>query len=510
MRYRVALTVALIWGAQLAIPAAAPAASPGMNPPIGIRAEVASILGKPASSSLTLDLRDVVSNYRHLSPSMRLRTDRLLARPTDGASDPDGAGFTVASQNICGEKICLHWVPTTDDAPPPEDQTGTIGVPDHVELTLQVLEEVWSRQVDEMGFRAPLEDSAATSPNPDARLDVYLSNLGDQGYYGYCTTDDPAAATNERLDVSAFCVLDNDFSVEEFGREPLLSLQVTAAHEFFHAVQFAYDFLEDRWFLEATASWIEDELYDDIDDNRQYLATSPLLQPGVSLDRASGGFEYGGWIFIRFLTELFDTSSLDFMLGVFSRIDGAAGAPDDHSTLALSRELSSRGLPLPRAWAAFHAANTAPRANYSEGSAYPSSPLALNKTLTPSSRSASKSLRQDHLTARSLRFTPGRGLPAKTALRIEIDLANRSRGTVAALYIKRRTGSFSFQQVSLNSAGNAIVRPNFNPNTIAHITVVVGNASIRSNCWQGTELACQGQPLDDGLASVVRVRAFTP
>ncbi len=37
--------------------------------------------------------------------------------------------------------------------------------------------------------------------------------------------------------------------------------------------------------MEATATWAEDELYDDVNDNRQYLAESPLAQPHQSMDQ---------------------------------------------------------------------------------------------------------------------------------------------------------------------------------------------------------------------------------
>ena len=47
---------------------------------------------------------------------------------------------------------------------------------------------------------------------------------------------------------------------------------MTAAHEFFHAVQFAYDAADDQWFMESTATWMEDEIYDDVNDNLQYLS----------------------------------------------------------------------------------------------------------------------------------------------------------------------------------------------------------------------------------------------
>jgi hypothetical protein len=47
-------------------------------------------------------------------------------------------------------------------------------------------------------------------------------------------------------------VLDDDYSTSQFPDPPLVSLDVTAAHEFFHAVQFAYDYFEDSWLMEGT------------------------------------------------------------------------------------------------------------------------------------------------------------------------------------------------------------------------------------------------------------------
>ena len=84
---------------------------------------------------------------------------------------------------------------------------------------------------------------------------------------------------------------------------PLENLQVTLAHEYFHAMQFAYDYYEDRWLLEATAAWVEDEAYDGVNDNVQYLADSPITDTGRSMDLFGGGYHYGVWIFFRYLSE---------------------------------------------------------------------------------------------------------------------------------------------------------------------------------------------------------------
>ena len=127
------------------------------------------------------------------------------------------------------------------------------------------------------------------------------------GLYGYCTTDKRIRARGPS-DAWAYCVLDNDYRARQFpAGTQLENLRVTAAHEYFHAVQFAYDAFEDAWFMEATATWAEDEVYPDINDNLQYLRHGPLGRPGVPLDRfALGGLHhYGAWVFFRYLAEQF-------------------------------------------------------------------------------------------------------------------------------------------------------------------------------------------------------------
>jgi methionine-rich copper-binding protein CopC len=48
-------------------------------------------------------------------------------------------------------------------------------------------------------------------------------------------------------------------------------MEVTAAHEYNHVLQFNYDINEDTWMFEATAVWMEDRVYTDVNDYRQYL-----------------------------------------------------------------------------------------------------------------------------------------------------------------------------------------------------------------------------------------------
>ncbi len=131
--------------------------------------------------------------------------------------------------------------------------------------------------------------------------------MGAQGLYGFCTSE-KQFRPNGPFDAWAYCVLDNDYRPGQFpSLTPLENMQVTAAHEYFHAVQFAYDAFEDSWFMEATATWAEDEIFDDINDNLQYLRRGPLRRPQVPLDKfeLGGLHQYGDWIFFRYLTEQF-------------------------------------------------------------------------------------------------------------------------------------------------------------------------------------------------------------
>ena len=49
------------------------------------------------------------------------------------------------------------------------------------------------------------------------------------------------------------------------------AIKETAAHEYFHAIQTGYDVFEQAWLKEATAAWVEDEVYGTSNGNYQYL-----------------------------------------------------------------------------------------------------------------------------------------------------------------------------------------------------------------------------------------------
>lgn len=151
-----------------------------------------------------------------------------------------------------------------------------------------------------MGYNRPALDGTRGG---NSKYDIYLKDIEDYGVAGWTDPEDPIAQRSAIY--FSFIVIDNDY--KKLG---LSILDVTAAHEYFHALQFSYDTFEDSWWKEATSTWIEDEVYDDINDYLQYLyltTTSGKLpwfqRPEESLYFTDGWHEYGSCIFAKYLSE---------------------------------------------------------------------------------------------------------------------------------------------------------------------------------------------------------------
>jgi hypothetical protein len=481
----------------------------------GVRARFGHVT-RPDPRSATLVLRDLALRIGQLSGRARTIADRILARPTDGGGDPFDDGYTVSEEPPeCSADVCVHYVATTADAPDPDDLDSS-GVPDYVESVASVLDHVWAEEVDGLGYRAPKSDATSDNNGGSALLDVYLADIGVGGLYGYCASDDPhlGPPPYDYWDMSAYCVLDDDYDISQFGYpNPMRPLKVTAAHEFFHAVQFAYDIGEDGWLMESTATWMEEHVYDAINDNRQYLASSPLAQPSIPLDRTSGFRVYGTWIFWQFLTEYLGGSTPDanIVRAVWRRADGSAAGPDMYSTQALAAAVGARTIDGTRwrfrwAFADFGVWNARPAKFYDEGGAYPSAPVSRSATLTRAAPSMSSTAKLDHLTNRFVVARRGSGLRADARLRVTVNGPPTGTGPEASVVVIRKSGAASSKVVALNTAGNGTVTVAFD-STVARVVVIMTNASTRyRDCYEDlTPFACfGGLPLDQNRTYAFR------
>ncbi len=469
--------------------------------PAGVRARYGGV-ARPGPRDATLVLRDLLLEYGALSRAQRRLADAILARPTD-PSDRDH--YTVnEAPPYCSTDACYHWVASTADAPPLADGDMD-GRPDWIDTVATTLEAVWQQEITTFGFRAPKSDATSTDHGPDGRLDIYLADVGSDGIYGYCTSDDPHLSSSYRhFDMSAYCVIDNDFA--ELGGVP--ALQVTIAHEFFHASQFAYDITEDRWFMEATATWIEDEVYDDVNDNVQYLATSPITRPGTPMDANNAAFfVYGDWIFFRFVSEWFGgsgTHDVSVVRRAWTLADGAKGGKDLYSLKAVARASTARGVPFTALFRRFAMVNDVAPAWYDEGAAqsYPPAPLANVVRISRRNATDAGSRRMRHLTSAYLGFRPGTGVSGSARLRLSVNLPPAKTGATAAAVTISTVGAVSFSAFRLGSDGDGSVRVPFGRGTIREVALVLTNASTRTKCWKDLSTwrySCAGAPVDDGL-----------
>jgi hypothetical protein len=485
--------------------------------PAGVRARFGDVVRSDPRDA-TLLLRDLAARTHLLGGADRARAEAVLARPTEGGSDPDGFGYSTGEETpVCSTDVCVHYVGSSGDAPPSTDTSPANGIPDQVDLTLDVMDEVWAFEVDGYGYRAPKSDASSSEDGGNGKLDVYLSDIGGFGLYGFCTTDDPARGS--RYDVSAYCVLDDDYASGQFGYpDPLDPLQVTAAHEFHHAVQFAYDYLEDGWIMEASSTWIEDEVYDAVNDNVQYLGESPLSQPQVPLDRNGPMEWYGAWIFPRFLSEYVGANDggsaapdPTIVRSIWSRLDAAPGGPDRYSTQGIDGAIAARtlnGAPgdLRKVFADFAVWNARPADFYDEGASYFPADQAATRTLTGSQPSYASTDPIDHLANRFVTLRPGAGVGATAKLKIRVDGPDAVSDPAVTAVVVTTTGSVKVKRVALDGSGRGSARVAFGSST-ARVIVIATNASVRySKCWAyATKWSCGGgTPVDENRVFEVR------
>jgi hypothetical protein len=193
-------------------------------------------------------------------------------RPTDDP-DPNRNAYSVPQAKrspACSPHFCVHWVEEGLDAPKLTDSDGD-GIPDYVERVLRVAEHAHHVENDELGWREPKSDGPRGGGH--GKTDIYLSQIGGE-LFGYAAPDSGQDSKEHPLPrrLYGYLVLDNDYSPFEFPRTTQMhDLEVTLAHEYNHILQFGYDAYQDPWFAESSATWMEDQVYNGIDDYLRYV-----------------------------------------------------------------------------------------------------------------------------------------------------------------------------------------------------------------------------------------------
>ncbi len=283
----------------------------------------------------------------------------------------------------------FHYDTTGSNAPAMLDPLGNRIPGTHevfVDSAGSIFSEVYDVQTSELGYISPIQ--------PDPGLyDVTISNASP--YYGW-TTRGTRIGMSTPARYTSTIVVDQDF--REFASRGLDGLRVTAAHEFFHAVQFgSYGYWAgDEYFMEITSTWMEDVVYDDINDYYQYIRGLPgpggypprghFVHPDSSFPTSDGLLEYSRSIFGKFIEKKY---SRDVIRRTWELMPGGVAV---HALNSALNEWESSFREAFLQWAVWNT-KTGPDADtsafYTEGREYPRIVTAPVMDYTPPSRSIS-------------------------------------------------------------------------------------------------------------------------
>lgn len=256
------------------------------------------IIEKCATANV-LELRDVIlkQQVKDLSSDITNGFLGILTRVTKQKNlvSPSGK-FRIHYDTIGTHAV---YQPTVDVNP-------ADGHPDYVNRCAEIFDYVYDIEINQMGYTPPPPDG--TSGGGTNQYDVYMHKYS--GAYGVTFSDGPVFnyGTPPRTAYKSYIYVDPTY--DGFGySDRTLPLKVTAAHEFFHAIQFAYNINAGNWFMEISSTWIEDIVYDAINDYRYYLSAF-FNSPQTSLTKFDGSHEYASCIYGHYISENFGNDRL--------------------------------------------------------------------------------------------------------------------------------------------------------------------------------------------------------
>lgn len=229
------------------------------------------------------------------------------------------AGETVESLDSSNGHFRVFFTRDALDAVPLADADMS-GVPDYVELVAATYEDVHDHYLA-AGFLEPVSD-AAVADNGDGKFDVYLVDFAGQGD-GHFISEGCTKAV-----CTGFMTQENDF--KGYGYPSLdVAVRTVASHEYFHAIQAAYDAQQGSVLAEGTATW-GTETFDASLKDFEGQIPGYMADTSRPLDEPPGGavdaFSYGTAIWFWFLEERYQPGLVKSLLERTK--DGANGVAD--------------------------------------------------------------------------------------------------------------------------------------------------------------------------------------
>lgn len=218
------------------------------------------------------------------------------------------AGDSVETYPSKGGSFLVHFTRAGTNAVPATDKDAS-GVPDFVEDLADVYDQVLTKYHDELGFRAPVSDEGLADNGGDGRFDIYLVDFAGKGDGNY--QNDTCGPQNAQV-CAGYMVQENDFA--GYGYPSLhVANEILASHEFFHAVQAAYDDGQGSVMAEGSAVWATEQFDSALHDLEGFLpgffenVDRPLDSP---LPGPTDPKSYGSGVFFQFLEERYGAGTV--------------------------------------------------------------------------------------------------------------------------------------------------------------------------------------------------------
>ena len=207
-------------------------------------------------------------------------------------------------------------------------------IPDYIETMGEIFEYIWFYFEDTLGYSPPPGDG---SIGGSEKYDIFIENLP-SNYFAITYTTSIANASENSC--ASYIKMRNNYNGTVFQNlTEIENIKITAAHEFFHAIQFSYNCYERFWLMEATAVWSEDEIYDNINDHYRYMP-SWFQNSSKTIDDESNHM-YGSFILFQYLDE--HLGGPDIIKTIWEESRSRANSVSDISFISIDAALSSIG-----------------------------------------------------------------------------------------------------------------------------------------------------------------------
>ena len=191
---------------------------------------------------------------------------------------------------------------TTGNAAPDLTDSNSNGVPDYIDEVGIIADSAHHVLVDIMEWEEEPFDG-------EGGYDIYIMSYS-SGVYGYSTPDDPSLNSDGQ---TSYLKIDNDYlgfnSIFNLSSSKIM--QISVAHEYFHALQWGYrkNTSGSKYFFEMTSMWFEDILIPDGNDYLDGWTDDLLDNPTANFDNTGSGYELA--LFGHYLSSFLDPKGID-------------------------------------------------------------------------------------------------------------------------------------------------------------------------------------------------------